>query len=462
MWQRIHKVPKRANFRNRQLRIFLSLLLGALFVGWWLLPASAQQTIPFDDYLRLIGRANSQVQSAVGQSPAQCSNILTEVAAELTAVTHVQLPDGTIMPVNHAGAENFLQAPCNPQAALTYLTGICPIRICPIAGQPADEQISSDTPTQAVPPAGSSETNPANGSTAGPTANGDAQIPASGTGTQSNGEESLPDTAGGDTAVSPNANTADPGTTTAGGKSTTGAEPAESTQNGSAETAVSDQSDSASQGEGEGDPAGNPTDTSATAAEGEGTTGEGTLPDNAEAEASQPTETATEGETAVPNPEPLPDENIETEETGSNQTQIILIVLIILIVFAAALLGIYLWRIHQEEARRRKRQGKPASSAAAVAEGRRQIEEENYREAVRQLFLATLLALEERGILQFDKTLTNYELLTKMRGNPGIMTTLRSVVGTVERVWYGFETLAAVEYETLVKEINALKYAQEK
>jgi len=464
MWLRIDRVPKLTNFPKRQLQLFLSLLLGVVFMGW-LLPASAQQTIAFDDYRRLIGQANSQARSAIGQSPAQCRAILGEIAGELTAVAHVQLPDGTIMPVTHAGANQILQAtPCNPQKAINYLAGICPIHICLVTSQPADESSPADDFGQPIPPSTSSgQTSGANGEPSNTTTGDNGQTSAPEAGTQADGGESQPGTTGVDTAVSPNSNPTNPDAATDNGENTTGESNGSATgeglpddaQNGDADTAVSNQPGSDPQGEGE--PTNNPTDSSVTLTEGEGMTGE----------ASQTTEEASdaaggEEETAVSDPESPPDETIDIEETPNNQTQIMFIALIILIIFALTLLIVYLWyRQREEEAKRRKRQGKPASAAAAVAEGRRQIEDENYREAVRQLFLATLLALEERGILQFDKTLTNYELLTKMRGNPSIMTTLHSVVGTVERVWYGFEPLASHDYEALVTEIDALRVAPE-
>ena len=476
MWQQVNKVPNLTVFQKRQPHIFLTLLLGVIFVGWRLLApaqALAQQTITFDDYLRLIGRANNQVQSAIGQPPAQCRVILGEVAGALTAVTHVQLPDDSIMPVNHAGADQILRAsPCNPQQALTYLTGICPLRVCPINSQPADEPIPPDSFNQpTTPPENSSETSAAPGSTQGSTpgsssgTSADGSLQAQPPESAPNAAESVPETTGVDTAVSPN--NSQTGTTNA----PTGTDENAAGDNApggegigqSGETAV----DAAPN---EGQPGPGETTNNPTAATAAGSAGDGpTAPSPNNSAESQTTEAVSQeaesAGTAVSDPispatEPAKPENPVTD----NRSRAILIALILLIVLALALVGFLLWRQWQaqEAARRKQRQNKPASSSAAIEEGRRQIKEENYREAVRRLFLATLLALEERGILQYDRTLTNYELLQKMQTNPGILTTLHAVVGTVERVWYGFEPLAVIDYEALVTEINALRVAQEK
>ena len=479
MLQDMDRVPKLANFKKQNRILFAAILLLIALVSL-LLPASAQQTITLDDYRRLIGRANSQAQTAINQ-PDQCSIILGNVAEALTAVTHVQLPNGTIMPVDHAGAEQILNAtPCNPQAATAYLSGICPARLCPFETvQPERDQLpeisininpgdNPNLPTDNIPV--DTLTDIAE------------QLPGSSSDLPPDSTTTLPDTISIDASDLPADN----------------AESGASIEIGEGNPAESDGtlSDGAANGEqtGEGELPGTPSVelpqdngesgdipdfTTIPVAEGEeAATGEGELTVGGEGEPTtgeqqageQPAEGNSEaengeGETAVSTPESeeseLPAEETAEEKQTNNQNQLILISLLILAALALMLVGIFLWRRQRADEARRKKQDKPASTAAAVEEGRQQLEEENYREAVRQLFLATLLVLEERGILQFDKTLTNYELLTKMHSNPNIMTTLRSVVSTVERVWYGYEPIASNDYEELVVKIDALRYAEQ-
>lgn len=61
----------------------------------------------------------------------------------------------------------------------------------------------------------------------------------------------------------------------------------------------------------------------------------------------------------------------------------------------------------------------------------------SYREAVRQLYLATLLSLEDRGLLRIDRSLTNREVLQSVGRWAEVQGGLRPVVDTFEAVWYG-------------------------
>lgn len=61
----------------------------------------------------------------------------------------------------------------------------------------------------------------------------------------------------------------------------------------------------------------------------------------------------------------------------------------------------------------------------------------SYRDAVRQLYLATLLGLEDRGLLRIDRSLTNREVLASVARWQGVQSGLRPVVETFETVWYG-------------------------
>jgi hypothetical protein len=99
----------------------------------------------------------------------------------------------------------------------------------------------------------------------------------------------------------------------------------------------------------------------------------------------------------------------------------------------------------------------PATSAEAVDVGRELMLAGNYRAAVRHIFLAALLALDERSVLHYDTTRTNYELLQELQFKPYVVKHLAPVVETFERVWYGFEAVDIAEYDDLVGQIDLLK-----
>lgn len=81
----------------------------------------------------------------------------------------------------------------------------------------------------------------------------------------------------------------------------------------------------------------------------------------------------------------------------------------------------------------------------------------DYRSAVRYLYLSSLLLLEERGMLRYDRTQTNQEYLRSVAGSPELAAVLREVIDVVDRVWYGFQSLddqAFSHYAGLVERLK--------
>ncbi|MFN8531638.1 MAG: DUF4129 domain-containing protein [Anaerolineae bacterium] len=81
----------------------------------------------------------------------------------------------------------------------------------------------------------------------------------------------------------------------------------------------------------------------------------------------------------------------------------------------------------------------------------------DYRQAVRYRFLALLLLLDERGILQYDPTQTNREHLRQLATQPQLQQLLRSIVNTFDSVWYGYMSLSAVEYQQFTAQVAHLQ-----
>lgn len=81
----------------------------------------------------------------------------------------------------------------------------------------------------------------------------------------------------------------------------------------------------------------------------------------------------------------------------------------------------------------------------------------DYRAAVRYLYLSTLLRLEERGLLRYDRALTNREYIKRVAHDPALATVLRDVVEVFDRVWYGYQPLDASAYQRYANAVEALK-----
>lgn len=83
----------------------------------------------------------------------------------------------------------------------------------------------------------------------------------------------------------------------------------------------------------------------------------------------------------------------------------------------------------------------------------------SYRDAVRQLYLSTLLSLEDRGLLRVDRSLTNREVLAQVgaaqAGAAPLVATLRPVVDVFESVWYGLREPDAGTFTAYSRSVDA-------
>jgi hypothetical protein len=85
----------------------------------------------------------------------------------------------------------------------------------------------------------------------------------------------------------------------------------------------------------------------------------------------------------------------------------------------------------------------------------------DYRSAVRYLYLACLLLLDERGLIRYEAALTNREHLLQVADQPRLRDLLASVVNTFDQVWYGFEQIDAVGYTRFRAEVERLSQMAE-
>ena len=81
----------------------------------------------------------------------------------------------------------------------------------------------------------------------------------------------------------------------------------------------------------------------------------------------------------------------------------------------------------------------------------------DYRTAVRYLYLSSLLWLDERKLLRYDRSLTNREYLQRAQANPALHDQLAPVVGTFERVWYGQGQLEESDFVAYEQQIKGLR-----
>lgn len=71
----------------------------------------------------------------------------------------------------------------------------------------------------------------------------------------------------------------------------------------------------------------------------------------------------------------------------------------------------------------------------------------DFPEALRRLYLALIRNLDRHGLVRFDRSRTNYEYVRQLRAHDTVAVLFADLTGRAERVWYGDETLAPVDYE---------------
>ena len=101
--------------------------------------------------------------------------------------------------------------------------------------------------------------------------------------------------------------------------------------------------------------------------------------------------------------------------------------------------------------------GEAAPAVLTAAELRHEAEElardSSYRLAVRTLYLAALVRLDERGLLRFERTLTNREVLRSAAGHDGatLSQRLAPLVERIDRYWYGTDLCTLEEYREFAR-----------
>ena len=85
----------------------------------------------------------------------------------------------------------------------------------------------------------------------------------------------------------------------------------------------------------------------------------------------------------------------------------------------------------------------------------------DYRNAVRYLYLSSLLVLDEQGLLRYDRSRTNREYLRSVSSKPELAKPLHDVIEVFDRVWYGFENVDEQTYQSYVRHVDELREKKE-
>ena len=76
---------------------------------------------------------------------------------------------------------------------------------------------------------------------------------------------------------------------------------------------------------------------------------------------------------------------------------------------------------------------------AALAQSEVAAASDNFRDALRFLYLSAVFHLQEKGILTYDKSLTNLEYLHTLQTHAELQDALRPAIQVFDDVWYGYK-----------------------
>ncbi len=103
-------------------------------------------------------------------------------------------------------------------------------------------------------------------------------------------------------------------------------------------------------------------------------------------------------------------------------------------------------------------QARVETERAALASAETAEAASDFRGALRFLYLSAILHLQERGVLPYDKSLTNREYLHQAQAEVDLQTTLGPVVTLFDEVWYGHKPCDAktlADYRDLLQKVYA-------
>lgn len=132
-----------------------------------------------------------------------------------------------------------------------------------------------------------------------------------------------------------------------------------------------------------------------------------------------------------------------------------ILVILLLSYWLQGLLGSFV--TGREKERQGKNEAEPMTATAARQRAQTEANIGNFRAAVRQLYRSALLTLDERNLIQYDRSQTNREVLASIRQNQPLYHQLQPVVETFDDVWYGVHEPDRATFDRYAQAVKALE-----
>ncbi len=102
-------------------------------------------------------------------------------------------------------------------------------------------------------------------------------------------------------------------------------------------------------------------------------------------------------------------------------------------------------------------ENEPLTAEAAFEKAQTLSRGGDYRSAVRYLYLSSLLLMDERGVLRYDRSKTNREYLRSVANSPELAKPLEEVIEVFDNVWYGYHSLEEESFKHYSARVEELK-----
>lgn len=161
-----------------------------------------------------------------------------------------------------------------------------------------------------------------------------------------------------------------------------------------------------------------------------------------------------------PTPTPLPENAPESSPSFSIPPELAQVLLVIGLTAAVAVVLLYFARnlkVQRMAVEKPSDEDDPTTSQDASQRAEESEANRDYRNAIRYLYLACLLLLDEKGLIRYDRTLTNREHLRMVGDKPQLVELLRPVVTTFDDVWYGFIPVDEDMYRQFIQNVERLR-----
>lgn len=145
-----------------------------------------------------------------------------------------------------------------------------------------------------------------------------------------------------------------------------------------------------------------------------------------------------------------------TFDVVGSDTMLVILSLLLVVVFFFVFRTLFV-DFAREAKLKEAEEDEPLTSEAAFNRAQQLSKGGDFRAAVRYLYLSTLLILDERSVMRYDRSKTNREYLRSVANSPELSKPLEEVIEVFDNVWYGYHSLDEETFKHYSGRVEELK-----